>query len=149
MSNELTRHVGTDMSTKDIGYHLAKSGCFDDAKSESQVIVKILAGQELGFGPIASMGGVHFIKGKVTAGANLIAAAVKRSGKYNYRVAQMDDQICEIIFYERGEEIGRSIFTAAEAARAGTQNMQKFPKNMLFARAISNGVRWYAPDVFL
>lgn len=26
--------------------------------------------------------------------------------------------------------------------------MQKFPRNMLFARALSNGVRWFCPDVF-
>ncbi|RDT44717.1 hypothetical protein DXF87_27490, partial [Enterobacter roggenkampii] len=26
--------------------------------------------------------------------------------------------------------------------------MDKFPKNMLFARAMSNGVKWFTPDVF-
>ena len=26
--------------------------------------------------------------------------------------------------------------------------MNKFPRNMLFARAISNGARWYCPDLF-
>jgi hypothetical protein len=26
--------------------------------------------------------------------------------------------------------------------------MDKFPANMLFARAISNGVKWFTPDVF-
>jgi len=46
------------------------------------------------------------------------------------------------------ESIGKSEFTAADAAKAGTQNMGKFPRNMLFARAMSNGVRWYCPDVF-
>lgn len=38
---------------------------------------------------------------------------------------------------------------ASDAAKAGTQNMGKFPRNMLFARCISNGVKWFCPDIFL
>ena len=131
-----------DMTTMEIGTVLAKSGCFDDTKTEAQAIVKVLAGQELGFGPIASMTGIHFIKGKVAVGANLIAAAVKRSPKYDYRVLELSDAVCELAFYEGGKDVGRSRFTAADAQKAGTQNMQRFPKNMLFARALSNGVKW-------
>lgn len=146
MSNQIVR---SDMSTQQVGAALAKSGYFEDAKSEAQAIVKVLAGQELGFGPIASMTGIHVIKGKIAVGANLMAAAVKRSGKYNYRVLELTDTVCELVFFEAGQEVGRSKFTAADAAKAQTQNMNKFPKNMLFARAMSNGVKWYTPDVFL
>jgi len=35
-----------------------------------------------------------------------------------------------------------------DAKKALTKNIDKFPKNMLFARAISNGVKWFCPDVF-
>lgn len=131
-----------------IGKVLAASGFFDDAKSEARAIVKVLAGQELGFGPIAAMTGIHVIKGKVSIGANLIAARIKGSGKYNYRVRQHTDTICEIEFFEQGESIGVSTFTKDDAKKMGTQNMDKFPRNMLFARAISNGAKWYCPDVF-
>ena len=51
-------------------------------------------------------------------------------------------------FVEHGKEIGRSRFDKADATKAGTQNVDKFARNMLFARAISNGVKWYCPDVF-
>ena len=34
------------------------------------------------------------------------------------------------------------------AVKAGTKNMDKFPRNMLFARAMSNGQKWYCPDAF-
>ena len=27
--------------------------------------------------------------------------------------------------------------------------MGKFPRNMLFARSLSNGVKWFCPDIFL
>jgi hypothetical protein len=32
--------------------------------------------------------------------------------------------------------------------KAGTQNLNKFARNMLFARCISNGIKWFCPDVF-
>lgn len=134
-----------------LGSILAQSGMFQDARQEAQAVVKVLAGRELGFGAIASMTGVNVIKGRVSLSANLMAAAVKRSGKYTYRVRRMDNDVCEIEFLERvdgkWESIGVSPFTLADGKKAGTQNLDKFPRNMLFARALSNGVRWFCPDV--
>jgi hypothetical protein len=135
---------------------MAGSGFFQDARQASQAIVKILAGQELGFGPFASMTGVHIIKEKPVLAANLMAAAVKRSGKYNYRVVKHDDTICHLEFFEnwngKWEKQGDSIFTIEDAKRAGVYdsnaNWRKYPRNQLFARAMSNGQKWYAPDAF-
>lgn len=137
--------------TMGIGEVMYKSGYFTDAKSHAQAVVKILAGREMGMGPMASMTGVHIVQGKPTIGANLIGAAVKGSGRYNYRVVSLDNDKAEIAFFEHGEEIGRSVFTMADAKTAGlTSNptWQKYPKNMLFSRAMSNGARWFCPDVF-
>jgi len=127
---------------------MVASGFFQDSKSISQAIVKILAGRELGFGPFASMTGVYIIQGRPSIGANLMASAVKGSGRYDYRVTENTDQACEITFFENGKEIGKSKFTHADAIKAGTKNLDKFPRNMLFARAMSNGVRWFTPDAF-
>lgn len=144
-----------DLTTNEIGNILAKSGYFQDARDASQAIVKVLAGRELGLGPIASMTGVYIVKGRPALSANLLAGVLKRSGKYNYRVltAPADRaKVCEIAFFERDgdkwTEIGRSVFSLEDAKRAGTQNMDRFPANMLFARAMTNGIRWYAPDIF-
>jgi hypothetical protein len=60
----------------------------------------------------------------------------------------MSEKICSIDFFQGSENIGNSTFTIEEAKKAGTKNIDKFPKNMLFARAISNGVKWFCPDVF-
>jgi len=127
---------------------MAASGYFQDAAKAAQAIVKILAGHEMGFGPFASMNGIHIIQGRPAVGANLMAAAVKRSGRYNYRVTEMSDTRCAITFYENGQPCGESVFTIEDARKAQTKNLDKFPRNMLFARAMSNGVRWYCPDVF-
>lgn len=136
---------------------LAMSGYFD-AKGNSeqaiaQIATKILAGREMGYGEFTSVQGIHVIQGRPAMSANLMAAAVKASPRYDYRVRQMDDSGVSIEFFERVngklESIGISTFTAEDARRAGTQNMAKFGRNMMFARAMSNGVRWYCPDVFL
>lgn len=140
--------VKDDMSLGELGNVFVKSGFFQDTREASQAVVKILAGRELGFGPMAAMTGVYIVKGRVSLSANLMAAALKRSGKYNYRVLEHTDQACEIAFFEQGQEIGRSRFTVADAKKAGTQNMDRYPRNMLFARAMSNGVKWYCADVF-
>jgi hypothetical protein len=127
---------------------MAKSGYFTDSRDAAQAVVKILAGQELGFGPFSAMTGVYIIQGRPSIGANLMAAAVKKSGRYNYRVTEMTEKVCSITFYEGGQEIGVSTFTIEDARKAGTKNLDKFPRNMLFARAMSNGARWFCPDVF-
>jgi len=132
-----------------LGELLAKSGFFEDCKQAAQAVVKILAGAELGVPAFAAMCGIHIIKGKPALGANLIAAAIKRSGRYDYRVVELSDHLCKIAFFEQGQQIGVSEFSAADALKAGTQNMGKFPRNMLFARCISNGVKWFCPDIFL
>jgi hypothetical protein len=134
-----------------LGSTLVKSGYFADAKDAAQAVVKVLAGREFGIGPIASMTGIHIIKGRPAIGANLMAAAVKRSGHYNFRVRKLTDEECSIEFFEReGDKwtpLGVSTFTIQDARKAQTQNIDKFPRNMLYARAMSNGVKWYTPDV--
>ena len=130
----------------------AKSGYFSDARDMDQALVKIIAGRELGIGPVASMSGVYIVKGKPSLSANLLAGVLKKSGRYDYRVVTLTETECEIAFFQRmadkWQEIGRSVFTVADAKKAGTQNLDKFPRNMLFARTMTNGCRWYCPDVF-
>lgn len=142
--------VQTGLDLRSLGEVLARSGFFQDTKDAAQAIVKVLAGQEIGFGPVASMTGIYIVKGKVSLSANLMGAAVKRSGRYNYRVLELTDEAAEIEFYEDGKAIGRSRFTLDDAKKAGlntSDNWRKYPRNMLFARALSNGVKWYCPDV--
>lgn len=147
MSNELVKRM--DFSEmQQMGKVFAESGMFVDAKSAAQAIVKIQAGQEMGIPPFAAMGGIHIIQGKPAVGAGLMAATVKGNGKYDYKVVKLDDVICSIDFYKGKELLGNSTFTIEDAKKAQTKNLDKYPKNMLFARAMSNGVKWFTPDVF-
>lgn len=150
MTTALSRIDG-DMDTMTLGKVLSQSGYFQDAREAAQAIVKVLAGRELGIGPVAAMTGIYIVKGRVTLSANLIGAAIKRSGRYNYMVRVMDNECCSIEFFEHGETIGLSEFNKQDATAAGLlngDNWRKFPRNMYFARAMSNGAKWFCPDVF-
>jgi hypothetical protein len=131
-----------------IGETFYKSGMFSDIKSAQQAVVKIMAGAEMGISPFASMAGIHIIQGKPTIGAGLMAARVKGFGKYDYKVIEHNEKVCSIEYFQGKESIGVSTFTLEDAKKAGTKNLDKFPKNMLFARAMSNGVKWYTPDIY-
>lgn len=156
--NEIVKSNNVINSMEDVeraACAMSASGFFPDSKQAAQAIVKVLAGRELGFGAFASMTGVAVIQGKPVIGANLLAAAVKQTGKYNYRVLEHTEQVCKIAFYEgkihSDNCVGVSTFTMDDARAAGLtnkDNWKKYPRNMLFARAIANGQKWYAPDVF-
>lgn len=137
--------------------HLAKSGYFSDARDADKALVKVLAGREYGFSPIASLTGVHIIEGKPSLGANLIASMIKRSGKYDYKLIECSRERCEIDFIENGASLGPHIvMTMKEAVDTGLaldkyakvkSNWQRHADDMLFARCISKGFRRYCPDL--
>jgi hypothetical protein len=128
----------------------AASGMFPDAQAAEQAFVKLLAGRELGLGPMQAMTQIHVVKGKPSMSAALQAALLKRGGRYDFRIVHHDEQRCEIAFYDRGEEVGRSTFSIDDARQAGllsNNQWRTYPRNMLWARALTNGVRWFCPDV--
>ena len=149
MKNEIVKSAADAMT---IGETFYKSGMFSDIKSAQQAVVKIMAGAEMGISPFAAMSGIHIIQGKPTIGAGLMAARVKGFGKYDYKVLEHTDKVCSIEFGEKTpggiKSLGVSTFTIDDAKKAGTKNLERFPKNMLFARAMSNGVKWYTPDIY-
>ena len=165
------------------------SGMFGtDMDKISKGITKIMAGQELGLAPFASMRAVHVIEGNATLSANTMAGMVKSSGRYDYTIVKKELDGCTIDFYEyqKGKrvKVGTESFDIDEARMAGMfdpecpnapmehnlrdiqkrgrggstymkhntcnckDNWKNYPKAMMFARAISNGVRTYCPDVF-
>jgi hypothetical protein len=136
-----------------IGKVFAESGMFPDIKSQAQAAVKILAGRELGLSPFESMKNLYLVGGKLAIQSNALASLVKTNPKYDYKVATINNEECKIIFFEvvdgKKQEIGVSEFTIKDAAKAGIinkDNWKNFPRNMLFARALANGVRFYCPD---
>lgn len=130
------------------------SGMFSDTKQLSQAIVKIQAGKELGLQPVYSMQNINLIRNRLCSSANTLAMLVKGSGRYNYKIIAHDDKQCSINFYENQDgkmsEVGNSTFTMDDAKRAELvkpdSGWVKYPRAMLFSRAISQGARIYCPD---
>lgn len=138
-----------------LGEIFAASGYFRDVRDQAQAVVKILYGRELGFSPVVSMMGIHVIEGKPSLSSNLLGTLVKRSGKYDYRVKVSTDTECVLEFLagmkDARESLGTSSFTIEDAKRANllkpNSGWLKYPKAMLFARALSAGIRLHCPDV--
>ena len=131
----------------------AESGYWPDAKAVAQALVKIEAGRALNIPPLMAMNEVHVIDGKPGLGAGALAALVKNSGRYDYRIVELTGEKCSIRFYDNGRALTpESVFTLQDAKTAGLldnpkrQAWRQYPRNMLFARAMSNGVAWFAPD---
>jgi len=159
--NELTKSNGIVKHEMDnveknlaLGKIFADSGVFPDIKSAAQGYVKILAGKELGLSPMQAINSFYFVAGRLGIVAQTMGAMVKKSGKYDYKITKHSDQECEIAFIKIGKEgeeteIGNSHFDIKMAAKAGLvnkNNWKDYPMNMLFARALMNGIRWYCPD---
>lgn len=151
ISNSLIQSVD-DLAR--ISKMFANSGYFGTGQQLEQAIaqagVKILAGIGWGIQPFDAMAGIHVIKGKASVGAGIMAAKVANSSKYSYKVHQLDNKGCVIEFFQGDTSLGKSSFLEEDRERAGlsTDVWRKYPANMFFARAMSNGVKWYTPDVF-
>lgn len=150
--NALTIYEGDRFSVMQrTAKSLVESGYFSDTRNIAQAVVKVMAGAELGLAPFASMTGIHVIQGKPVLGANVIATLIKNDSRYDYQVRQMDNNAVVIAFFENGNHVGDSSFSIDDAKAAGVtgkDTWRKFPRNMLFARAISNGARWFTPGIF-
>lgn len=148
-----TMPIAMQMDPMTVAQVFKASGMFPDIQSEAQACTKIIIGRGLGLTDFDAMAGLHIIKGKAVLAANLMAAAIKRAGKYDYR-AECTDTECTVTFYGRTldgkmEKIGESSFTMEDAKRArltGGDNWQKYPRAMLFARCISSGYKQHCPD---
>lgn len=135
-----------------------ESGFFKSTGDLAAAVVKVQYGMELGLPPVAALRGVIVSEsGGLELTAAAMAALIQRTGRYRYRVRKHTDEVCSIEFFDGSESLGVSTFSQADAKRAEVKMVSrqgsklpwsKFPRNMLFARALSNGARWYCPEIF-
>ena len=153
MTQEIIRSMGDIQAMAETAFASGVMGI----SNSSQAVMKILAGREMGLGVFASLSNIHIIQEKPVIGANMMAAMIKASPKYDYRVMELNKERCRLMFLEKinGQwtEQGESAFSLEDAAAAQLldkkdSNWKKYPQNMLFARSVSNGVKWFCPDLF-
>lgn len=135
---------------------LLESGYFRDVRTVAEVGVKIIAGAELGLGPAESMRALYTVDGKIEFTAEFLAQRIRLSDRYDYRILELENDRCSIEFTRDDKVLGVSTFTDEDRQRAGLSletsggkatPWAKYPRNLFFARALTNGVAWFASDV--
>ena len=141
------------MSIDQTAEMFVRSGMFPDLKSVESAATLLIIGRGFGISDYDSVTGLYLRQGKVNMHANVMAAAIKASGKYDYEVTENTDQQCSIQFFRVDgagrNPIGNHSFSMAQAQRANlTKNFtwKQYPEAMLFARCISAGYRAHCPD---
>lgn len=125
---------------------------------EARAMAKIIAGHAYGFDPVLAMRSFDIINGKLQPTSECVSILIKRSGRYNYKVVEWNETKCDLLFVGKATDgtwkpLGHSVFSMEDAKRAGyttgpnKANWEKLPRNMLLARAITNGKRLFCADV--
>lgn len=145
---------------------LAQSGAFPDPEdgkmTPALAFATMLVGHDLGLSPTRALMSIDIVKGRPRINSVALAGFIKASGRYTYRIVEHDAEKCSIDFFEVPPSrpgarvlLGNSTFTIEEAKQQGLVKKtrtskdgmwEKVPKNMLFARALSNGCKWHCPD---
>jgi hypothetical protein len=116
------------------------------------VLVTILAGQEMGLSPMASLRNFHVIEGKPVLSADGMVALVLGSGKAAYfdRVEETETSVTYETLRVGSQKPRRCTWTLAMAKAAALQvkdNWRLYPRAMLAARAKAELARDVYPDV--
>lgn len=154
----------TDERSKDFDYiqrvakPMAVSGLF--GPSQEILIAKMMVGEALGIHPATAMQQLHLIEGKVQISSGLMLALARQRG-WRHQVKCRDEKSCVIAWTDpTGVMVGESAWTLEDAKRVklppkdgkersllDKDNWRNYPKNMLFARAVSDGIRTYCPEI--
>lgn len=148
---EATNVVAKEATVWELATIIAGSRDFPTCRTPEKAAVRILAGKEMGVPPIASVIGIRVDAGRVSMDATLMASCIERSDKYSYSVVAHDETHCVLSFKKDGLDCGQSSFSMADAEKAclhKKDTWKNYPRNMLFARALSNGARWYCAGIF-
>lgn len=134
---------------------LHQSGLYSEVKSAEHAFAKLIVGRSLGLNEAQSLA-LYAYDGKIEVPAAMMAGWVHARG-LDYEVEWREgDQWVKV---QTGAPVdacrvtingGAAVFTIDDAKAAGIykagSGWTKYPRNMLYARAMSNAVRWYAPE---
>lgn len=155
---------GHELETFELDQRMCKayvsSGLFADLKDKNDnplpqevavaaAYVKVSLGRAIGVNPVVAMQGIHIIKGRPSVGYEIRAERMRAYG-YNYEIVEQDNTHCTLEISRHGQPLGLSDFSIEDARRAGLIKgggaYEKTPRNMMFARALTNAQRWFAPE---
>lgn len=133
---------------------------FEDLKGSPEealgkAMLKIELGESIGLAPAEAMRSIYFVRGRPELYAEVRAARMQRLG-YSWTFSKLDDTGCIMDLYKNGKPIldasGKQAQVSflekdAKAAKLLEKDTYKtHPRNMYFARCITNAQRWYAAE---
>jgi len=117
-------------------------------KRPPAIVATLLAGAELGLGPMESLRAIHVIEGRVTLSAEVARALVYAAG-HTLRI-DATDTYCTVMGKRRDESHWTTVEWTLDRARraklASRNTWQMYPRQMLAARATSELCRLVFPD---
>ena len=118
-----------------------------------KAVTLMLAGRELGLGPMQAIRSIHVIDGKPVMSSDLMAGLVhKRVPGALLRIVETSNERCVVDAGRPGQEPTRFTFSLDDARSAGLlgkDNWKKYARAMLRARCLSEAARAVFPDVLL
>lgn len=126
------------------------SRMFRGVETPAQAVAIIQMGAELGFGPVTSLNIIKIIQGQMTVAARGLLALAQNKANVSWKLLENNDKVCSIRFSRPKWDDMEVTFSLDEARAAGLLRSgggwEKYPKDMLFARCASRGIRRIAPD---
>ena len=162
MSTQMVKHTSGrptgEMEAVEVAFRIgeaaAQAGIYK-SKNAAELALRVKYGMEMGLGPATALQSVAVINGSPSLTAGAIASRIGGHPDYDYEVTEHTEDRCTIVVYrrKRGEwrECPPSTFTLDDAAKAGLLKAgpwKQYPRNMLYARALTNAARWHAAEVF-
>jgi len=130
------------------GSYIAKSGLFG-VKTPEQAIALMLVAQAEGRNPFEAARDYHIIQGRPALKADAILARFQQAGGTVHWVELSDTKAVAEFSHPQGGKvtIDWDIDRAKRAGLLGKDNWRNYPRQMLRARVISEGVRTIYPGV--
>ncbi len=140
---------------------LARSGAYDGANADD-LLPRIAIGVAIGLDPGTAAANIKMKKGTASFSAAIQSALLVRAGVVLYNIVESTDEACTLEWvpgpnWNRGDQkLGQSKFTIQQAQRAKLTTKaggdsgnvwQQYPDDLLFARALTRGIKRYAPEL--
>jgi hypothetical protein len=126
------------------------SRMFKGVDNTAQAVAIIQFGSELGLGPVTALTQIKIIQGQMAMSARSMLGLAQNKAGVSWKVKESTEKRCVIVFSRPKWEDMEVAFTIEEARAAGLlrsgSGWEKYPQDMLFARAASRGMRRIAPD---
>lgn len=123
----------------------------DPQTRKHRILAAIEYGRAVGIEPMIALQNITMIDGKASASALLIGALVRRGG---YEIeSEVEATGATVTIRRNGKITGTGEFTLVDAKRAGLlregSGWTKYPRDMLYARALTQAARQGAQDAML